>query len=133
MNFLVIYCPRVVRSGIATYRGFKCNSETLVLNNNLSNILLQKHSKNADRHICLKLLRFEKFSTHPGSPPASITLASVTSFDQTSYCHFLRPRTPHRTRPVCKPTRMLRLTSVASATDLKHKTTRKTKHKEAKS
>lgn len=57
--------------------------------------------------------------TNPGSPPASITLASVTSFDQTSYCHFLSPSTPHSTRPVCRPTRMLRLTSVASATDLR--------------
>lgn len=57
-------------------------------------------------------------STNPGSPPASITFASVTSFDQTSYCHFLRPRTPHSTRPVCRPTRMFRSTSVASTTDL---------------
>ncbi|TNN59924.1 hypothetical protein EYF80_029890 [Liparis tanakae] len=44
--------------------------------------------------------------------------SSVTSFDQTSYCHFLRPRTPHSTRPVCRPTRMFRSTSVASTTDL---------------
>lgn len=57
-------------------------------------------------------------STDPGSPPASITFASVTSFDQTSYCHFLRPSTPHSTRPVCRPTRMFRSTSVASTTDL---------------
>lgn len=56
--------------------------------------------------------------TDPGSPPASITFASVTSFDQTSYCHFLRPSTPHSTRPVCRPTRMFRSTSVASTTDL---------------
>lgn len=56
--------------------------------------------------------------TDPGSPPASITLASVTSFDHTSYCHFLRPSTPHSTRPVCRPTRMFRSTSVASTTDL---------------
>lgn len=56
--------------------------------------------------------------TDPGSPPASIMLASVTSLDQTSYCHFRSPRTPHSTRPVCKPTRMFRFTSVASATDL---------------
>lgn len=60
-----------------------------------------------------------KVSTDPGSPPASITFASVTSFDQTSYCHFLRPSTPHSTRPVCRPTRMFRSTSVASTTDLK--------------
>lgn len=57
--------------------------------------------------------------TYPGSPPASITLAKVTSFDQTSYCHFRRPRTPQSTLPVCNPTLMLRSTSVASATDLK--------------
>lgn len=56
--------------------------------------------------------------TNPGSPPASITLASVTSLDHTSYCHFLSPRTPHSTRPVWRPTRMFRFTSVASATDL---------------
>lgn len=62
-------------------------------------------------------------STNPGSPPASITLARVTSLDHTSYCHFLRPSTPHSTRPVCKPTRMFRLTSVASATDLQGQNT----------
>lgn len=56
--------------------------------------------------------------THPGRPAASITLASVTSLDHTSYCHLRRPRTPQRTRPVCSPTRMFRSTSVASATDL---------------
>lgn len=47
-----------------------------------------------------------------------MTLASVTSLDHTSYCHLRRPRTPHRTRPVCNPTRMFRATAVASATDL---------------
>lgn len=62
-------------------------------------------------------------STDPGSPPVSITLARVTSLDQTSYCHFRRPSTPHSTRPVCKPTRMFKLTSVASATDLQEQNT----------
>lgn len=38
--------------------------------------------------------------THPALPPASIWLASVTSLDQTSNCHFLRPRTPQCTRPL---------------------------------
>ena len=39
-------------------------------------------------------------STYPGSPPASILLASVTSLDQTSNCHLRNPRTPQWTRPV---------------------------------
>lgn len=56
--------------------------------------------------------------TYPGRPAASMTLARVTSLDHTSYCHLRRPRTPQRTLPVCKPTRMFRSTSVASATDL---------------
>lgn len=56
--------------------------------------------------------------THPGTPPASIWLARVTSCDQTSYCHFWSPITPHRTFPECTPTRMLMSTPVASRTFL---------------
>ena len=44
--------------------------------------------------------------THPGMPPASILLATVTSVDHTSYCQRFRPRTPPSTVPVCTPTRM---------------------------
>lgn len=56
--------------------------------------------------------------TRPGSPPDSMWLARVTSLDQTSNCHFRRPRTPQSTRPVWMPTRMFRMTSVASTTVL---------------
>jgi hypothetical protein len=45
-------------------------------------------------------------STHPGMPPASILLATVTSVDHTSYCQRFCPRTPPSTVPVCTPTRM---------------------------
>lgn len=58
--------------------------------------------------------------THPGSPPASIMLASVTSLDQTSYCHLRRPSTPQSTRPVWIPTLIFNCTSVASTTDLQY-------------
>lgn len=44
--------------------------------------------------------------THPGMPPASILLATVTSVDHTSYCQRFWPRTPPSTVPVCTPTRM---------------------------
>lgn len=37
--------------------------------------------------------------THPGIPPASSMLAMLTSQDQTSNCHFCKPRTPQRTDP----------------------------------
>lgn len=43
---------------------------------------------------------------HPGMPPASILLATVTSVDHTSYCQRFWPRTPPSTVPVCTPTRM---------------------------
>lgn len=56
--------------------------------------------------------------THPGTPPASIWFANVTSSDQVSYCHFFRPNTPHRTRPVWMPIRISTLTPVASRTSL---------------
>ena len=46
--------------------------------------------------------------------------ARVTSFDQTSYCHFLSPSTPHKTRPVWIPTLIFSSTSVASTTDLNY-------------
>ena len=59
-------------------------------------------------------------NNYPGIPPASILFARVTSLDQTSYCHFLSPRTPQSTRPECKPTLMFSSTSVASTTDLEN-------------
>ena len=46
---------------------------------------------------------------YPGIPPDSILLASVTSFDQASNCHFFCPRTPANTAPVWMPTRMSKL------------------------
>lgn len=58
---------------------------------------------------------------YPGTPPASMWLAKVTSWDHTSYCHFCRPITPQRTFPECTPTRMLMSTPVASLTFLKTK------------
>lgn len=61
---------------------------------------------------------FKMFPAHPGSPPASIMLARVTSLDQTSYCHLRRPSTPHSTLPVWIPTLIFSCTSVASTTDL---------------
>lgn len=45
-------------------------------------------------------------AAHPGMPPASILLATVTSVDHTSYCQRFWPRTPPSTVPVCTPTRM---------------------------
>lgn len=56
--------------------------------------------------------------SYPGTPPASMWLANVTSCDHTSYCHFRRPMTPHRTFPEWTPTRMLISTPVASRTFL---------------
>jgi len=56
---------------------------------------------------------------YPGRPPDSMWLASVTSFDQTSNCHLRSPRTPHKTRPVWIPTRILTFTPVTSRTSLK--------------
>lgn len=64
--------------------------------------------------------------THPGTPPASIWLANVTSCDHTSYCHFWSPITPHRTFPECTPTRMLMSTPVASRTFLSYTKKNKT-------
>lgn len=57
--------------------------------------------------------------THPGTPPCSMWFARVTSLLQTSYCHFFKPKTPHKTLPVCIPTRILKLTSVCSTMLLK--------------
>lgn len=57
---------------------------------------------------------------YPGTPPASMWLASVTSCDQTSYCHFWSPITPHRTFPEWTPTRILMSTPVASRTFLSY-------------
>lgn len=53
-------------------------------------------------------------SSHPGTPLASMWLARVTSWDQTSYCHFCSPMTPQSTLPECTPTRMLISTPVAA-------------------
>lgn len=58
------------------------------------------------------------FIFYPAWPPASIWLASVTSLDQTSNCHFRRPSTPQCTRPLCMPTRMFTFTPVTSRTNL---------------
>lgn len=49
---------------------------------------------------------WEGTRAHPGMPPASILLATVTSVDHTSYCQRFWPRTPPSTVPVCTPTRM---------------------------
>lgn len=56
--------------------------------------------------------------SHPGTPADSMRLARDTSWDHTSYCHFLRPITPHRTFPEWIPTLMLMSTPVASLTCL---------------
>ena len=42
-------------------------------------------------------LPFSKKSPYPGKPALSMMFARVTSFDQTSNCHFLSPRTPQWT------------------------------------
>lgn len=60
-----------------------------------------------------------KRNTYPGRPPDSIWLAKVTSSLHTSNCHFLRPRTPHRTFPVWIPIRMSTSNPVASRTNLR--------------
>lgn len=51
---------------------------------------------------------------YPGTPPDSIWLAMITSFDQTSKCHFLSPNTPHITEPLWMPMRILRSTYICS-------------------
>lgn len=56
--------------------------------------------------------------TYPALPPASMWLASVTSLDHTSNCHFLRPKTPQWTLPLWIPTLMLTFTPVTSRTSL---------------
>lgn len=53
---------------------------------------------------------------HPGMPPASILLATVTSVDHTSYCQRFWPRTPPSTVPLCTPTRMSTAVLVFSRT-----------------
>ena len=53
---------------------------------------------------------------YPGTPPASVLLAMVTSSLQTSYCHLVSPSTPDSTRPVLIPTLMFKLISAASRT-----------------
>lgn len=57
--------------------------------------------------------------THPGIPPDSSLLAMSTSQDQTSNCHFLRPRTPHSTEPEWIPMRMSMSCLVRERTYLK--------------
>ncbi|VDP65993.1 unnamed protein product [Schistosoma curassoni] len=44
--------------------------------------------------------------TFPASPLDSISLANVTSFDQTSNLKRLVPTIPQITLPVCTPTRI---------------------------
>ena len=56
--------------------------------------------------------------THPGIPPLSMWFARVTSLLQTSNCHFLRPRTPQWTLPVCIPTLMFTFTAPTSRYNL---------------
>ncbi len=46
------------------------------------------------------------FPKYPGIPPDSSLFAMVTSFDQTSNCHFLNPKTPQSTEPEWTPIRM---------------------------
>lgn len=48
--------------------------------------------------------------TYPGMPPDSMWLAIMTSFDHTSKCHFLLPRTPHITDPLWIPIRISKST-----------------------
>lgn len=64
------------------------------------------------------ICRAESVATYPGRPPDSMWLASVTSCDHTSNCHFLRPITPQSTLPEWTPTLMLMSISVASRTCL---------------
>lgn len=71
---------------------------------------------NCNKKFCFRSAA--KSTAYPGTPPASMWLASVTSCDHTSYCHFRRPITPHRTFPEWTPTRMLMSTPVASRTFL---------------
>jgi hypothetical protein len=59
--------------------------------------------------------------THPGTPPDSMWLASVTSSLHTSNCHLRKPSTPHRTLPVCIPILISTLNPVASRTNLQKK------------
>lgn len=59
----------------------------------------------------LHLITKERFCVHmcvsyPGIPPDSSLLAMSTSQDQTSNCHFRKPRTPHKTEPEWMPMRM---------------------------
>lgn len=92
---------------VFTAKCVQCSPECLY---RTLNIILSKYCKS-----CNNLVTW----TRPGSPPDSMWLASVTSFDHTSNCHLRRPRTPHRTRPEWMPTRIFRLTSVDSTTDLR--------------
>lgn len=54
--------------------------------------------------------RMKHSISYPGTPPCSMWFAIMTSFDQTSKCHFLSPRTPHITEPLWMPILMLRST-----------------------
>ena len=77
------------------------------------------HVNNANRD-CFMVCRIRAITveTYPAWPPASIWLANVTSLDQTSNCHFLRPSTPQCTLPLWIPTRMFTFTPVTSRTSL---------------
>lgn len=59
--------------------------------------------------------------SYPGMPPLSMWLAKVTSFDQTSNCHLIRPKTPQWTLPVWMPTRIFTFTAITSRTKLRIK------------
>jgi len=87
----------------------------------LTSRTLHEHNSTCSKYV--KILKWGKTKvicwSYPGTPPASMWLARVTSCDQTSYCHFWRPITPQRTFPEWTPTRMLMSTPVASLTFLK--------------
>lgn len=87
----------------------------------LTSRALHEHNSTCSKYV--KILKWGKTKvicwSYPGTPPASMWLARVTSCDQTSYCHFWRPITPQRTFPEWTPTRMFMSTPVASLTFLK--------------
>ena len=99
--------------------------QTLTFWRNVSSLLVvDSESCKIDYINIVKTITFvsSKVETYPGTPPASMLLASVTSFDHTSNCHFLNPSTPQCTRPVWTPTRMFSTsTPVTLRTKLQYK------------
>ena len=65
------------------------------------------------------VIRKNAIFTNPGTPEDSIWFASVTSSDQTSYCHLRSPKVPDITEPVWMPIRISTSTPVASRIKLK--------------